>query len=177
MTHLIFDTETTGLVLHPRAKDGQQPRIIEWGGLLVDKEGKELGELNVLINPGMPLPAVITKITGITDNDLVGQPSFPEVAPRIREMFEKADMLVAHNLPFDKSMMELDLRRAGLLEGWPWPKHLMCTVQEHVEAWGHRPKLIELYEFYFGKPLAQTHRAIDDVRALKEVCVAAGVLR
>lgn len=177
MTHLIFDTETTGLLPALGARMKHQARIIEWGGLLVDKEGKELGELNVLINPGMPLPAVITKITGITDKDLVDQPSFPEAAPRIREMFEKADVLVAHNLPFDKSMMELDLRRAGLLEGWPWPKRLVCTVQEHVEAWGHRPKLVELYEFYFGKPLAQTHRAIDDARALKEVCVAAGVLR
>lgn len=177
MTHLIFDTETTGLVLHPRAKDEQQPAIIEWGGLLVDGSGTELRELNVLINPHRVLEARITKITGITEDDLRGQPSFKEVAAQIREMFASADVLIAHNLPFDKNMMTLDLRRAGLLDDWPWPAHELCTVQEHVEEWGRRPKLIELYEHYMGHPLAQTHRAIDDVRALKEVCMAAGVLR
>jgi len=37
--------------------------------------------------------------------------------------------------------------------------------------------LTELFQHYTGRPLAQSHRAIDDVRALKEICVAAGVLR
>lgn len=177
MTHLIFDTETTGLVLHPQAKDSQQPAIIEWGGLLVDCAGNELRELNLLVDPGRPLPEKITKITGITAEDLKGQPHFAEVMAQIREMFAAADVLIAHNLPFDRTLMELDLRRAGALEGWPWPRFSVCTVQEHVEEWGRRPKLLELYEHYMGRPLAQTHRAIDDVRALKEVCIAAGVLR
>lgn len=177
MIHLIFDTETTGLILHPAAKDELQPRIIEWGGLLVDEHGTELKELNVLINPGRPLSADITRITGLTDADLADQPPFSAVAGQLKEMFAEADVLIAHNLPFDHTMMELDLRRARMLESWPWPKLNVCTVQEHAEEWGHRPKLTELYEYYTGHPLAQSHRAIDDVRALKTVCIAAGVLR
>lgn len=177
MTHLIFDTETTGLVLHPRAKDELQPRIIEWGGLLVDGAGNELEELDVLINPGMPLQPVITKITGITDDDLRGQPPFSAVMPLVYNMFKRADVLIAHNLPFDRRMMELELSRANALDEWPWPRIMLCTVQEHAEEWGHRPKLTELYEYYTGTRLAQSHRAIDDVRALKEVCLRAGVLR
>lgn len=176
MKTLIFDTETTGLVLHRKAKAELQPRIIEWGGLLVDEEGNELDSFNTLIDPGVPLPAEITKITGITEAELKGQPTFAEVAPRLRELFSEADVLIAHNLPFDSTMMKLDLGRAGLLDGWPWPKYLICTVQEHAAAWGHRPKLTELYEHYMGRPLAQTHRALDDVRALKEVCLKARVL-
>lgn len=177
MLHLIFDTETTGLILHPAAKDELQPHIIEWGGLLVDEHGTELKELNVLINPGIPIPEEITKITGITQYDIDEQPTFRGVVDAIREMFAAADVLIAHNLPFDYRMMELDLARCGLLAGWPWPRIQLCTVQEHAEEWGRRPKLKELYEHYTGHPLAQTHRAIDDVRALKEVCIAAGVLR
>lgn len=177
MTFLIFDTETTGLILHPRAKDELQPHIIEWGGLLVDERGSELDELNVLINPGVKLDAKITKITGITDDDLDGLPIFAAFVPQIRAMFERADAMVAHNLPFDYGMMKLELARLGALEAWPWPRRMICTVQEHTEEWGRRPKLTELYEHYTGRPLAQSHRALDDVRALKEVCMAAGVLK
>lgn len=177
MTTLIFDTETTGLPLHPNARLELQPHIIEWGGMLVDEEGTELAALNFLIDPGIPLPEVITKITGIKPEDLAGQPTFKFAAMQFKSMFERADQLIAHNLPFDSSLMKFDLTRCGMLDGWPWPRLNLCTVQEHAEMWGRRPKLTELYEFYMGAPLAQTHRAIDDVRALRDVCVKSGVLR
>lgn len=173
---LVFDTETTGIPRHPRAKDSVQPRIIEWGGVLVNEHGDVLDELDVLINPGQPLPPEITKITGITDDDLDGQPTFPEVAPQLRNMFERADTLLAHNLPFDRTMMELDLARAGITD-WPWPPRNVCTVQEHAEEWGYRPNLKKLYQWYFNEPLAQSHRALDDVHALARIAIAAGVLK
>jgi len=96
MIHLIFDTETTGLTLHPRAKDEFQPRIIEWGGLLVDERGNELKELDVLINPGKPIPEHITSITGITDADVANQPPFSVAAQMLKPLFAAADVLVAH---------------------------------------------------------------------------------
>ena len=176
MISLIFDVETTGLPCHPNAKPELQPRIIEWGGMLVDEEGTELAALNFLINPGIQLPPEITKITDITPDDLVGAKFFDEIVEELRPMFSRADQLIAHNLPFDSSLMRFDLARCGKLDGWPWPRVNLCTVQEHAEMWGRRPKLTELYEFYMGTPLAQTHRAIDDVRALRDVCVKAGVL-
>lgn len=176
MLHLIFDTETTGIPKHPDAKRSVQPRIIEWGGVLVDGDGRVVDQLNLLINPGCKLEEIITKITGLTDDDLAAEPSFAEVADRIRPFFERADALIAHNLPFDTTMMRLDLERAGI-EDWPWPAHNICTVQEHAEEWGYRPKLLELYQHYFDEPLDQKHRAIDDVLALAKVCQAAEVLR
>lgn len=176
MTALIFDTETTGLINHPLAKDETQPRVIEWGGCLVDGSGAILDEANILIHPGCPLPEKIVKITGITDEDLKDAPRFHDAVDQIRSFFARADTLVAHNLPFDYGMMELELKRVRQLDGWPWPALKICTVQEHAEEFGHRPKLTELYQYYMGKPLAQTHRALDDVHALVEVCVASGVL-
>jgi len=176
VNHLVFDTETTGLMRHPRAKDSVQPRIIEWGGALVDGQGRVLEELNLLINPGQPLPAEIVKITGITDADLADQPRFGALAPQLHVLFARADVLIAHNLPFDRGLMALELARAAITD-WPWPARQVCTVQEHAEEWGRRPKLTELYEHYMGVPLAQSHRALDDVHALIQVCMAAGVLR
>lgn len=175
MITLVFDTETTGIPLHPRAKVSGQPRIIEFGGVLVDERGKVIDELELLINPGVKLPQVITKITGLTDQDLACEPSFSDVADQIKFMFERADALLAHNLPFDSTMIQLELDR-WRIANWPWPRYNICTVQEHAEEWGKRPKLTELYEHYKGVKLAQTHRALDDVLALADVAKMAGVL-
>lgn len=175
MTALLFDTETTGLPYHDEAKDAVQPRIIEWGGVLANERGEIIDELDLLINPGMKLPAKITKITGLTDEDLAGAPRFAEVAGQISSFFERADMMIAHNLPFDSFLITLEVQRAGLV--WPWPERAVCTVQEHAEEWGRRPKLTELYKHYTGEKLAQSHRALDDVKALLTVAIKAGVLK
>ncbi len=175
MLALIFDTETTGLTLHPTAKDSLQPRIIEWGGVLIDAGGKIIDELDVLINPGAPLSDEITKITGLTDDDLKDAPRFSDVVPRLRDMFCAASVMIAHNLPFDSTLIKLELKRAGLRD-WPWPKRKICTVQEHAELFGFRPNLGKLYESYFNEPLAQKHRALDDVKALARIVVKMRIL-
>lgn len=171
---LVFDTETTGLPYHPSAKLSAQPRIIEFAAVVVDEEGRRLDETVVLLDPAEKLEAVITKITGLTDADLRGKPSFADAFPALREFFEECDFMIAHNLPFDRKMVALELERAGLELRWPAG---ICTVQENAERWGRRPRLLELYEEVVGEPLDQTHRALDDVEALVEVCQQTGVLR
>lgn len=174
MKILFFDTETTGIPKHPTAPDNVQPHIIEYGGILTDLEGNELSALNLLINPGEKLEPIITKITGITDDDLAGKKSFAEVAPKIAEQFEAADAVVAHNLPFDSTLIELEAERHDL--DWPWPAIQVCSVQEFAEHYGYRPKLTELYEVAKARKLDQTHRALDDVRAMIEAAKALGVI-
>jgi DNA polymerase III epsilon subunit-like protein len=75
---------------------------------------------------------------------------------------------VAHNLPFDRAIMRGELARHGVTD-FPWPEREVCTVGLYKEAWGRNPKLLELYEDVLGRPLAQTHRALDDVKALVEI--------
>lgn len=157
------------------AKDEVQPRIIEWAGVLADSEGNVVDELTMLINPEQPLEPIITKITGLTDEALADQPTFAQCAARLRSFFERATNLIAHNLPFDRTMMELELKRHNITD-WPWPATMTCTVQEHAEEFGRRPKLTELYEHYTGDKLDQSHRALDDVEALLTVAEHAGVL-
>lgn len=171
MNALIFDTETTGLTMHPHARPSLQPRVIEFAGLLIDESGTELDELVFLCNPGQLIDAVIMKITGLSNEDLIPAPPFSENVPKLRALFEKADMLVAHNLPFDHALISHELARLGLLEKWPWPRALLCTAQTYEPIWGHRPKLIELFQHVTGEEYQQTHRAMDDVRALARVVV------
>jgi DNA polymerase III epsilon subunit-like protein len=171
---IIFDTETTGLPKHATAKLSTQPKIIEFGAIIVE-EGAVLSEHRMLINPQQPLEAIITKITGLTDEDLRDAPTFPEVHEELRLLFAGCDAAVAHNMPFDSTMVNLETGRHSL-EPWPWPPRMICTVQEHVEMFGRRAKLLELYEQYMGEPLKQTHRALDDVYALWSVVRKSGVL-
>ena len=175
---MVFDTETTGLPLHPSAPLEKQPRIIEFGAaLLSSKDGSIVEEANILINPGnLPLDPVITKITGLTDDDLKDAPLIREVWPQIVALFAKSRGVIAHNLPFDRSLVKFEMARLDSGE-FPWPARELCTVGAFQEVWGRRPKLVELYEWSIGKPLAQTHRALDDVHALVEIVQKEGVWR
>lgn len=165
MNVLAFDFETTGLTVHPSAPLDRQPRPIEFGGVLVDHLGRELDTIEVLIDPGVDIEPKITEITGITNEMLREQGvPFDEAAAQILPLFRDADVMVAHNLPFDETILRLALKRAGIAD-WPWPRGI-CTAQEYRAVNGKRPRLIHLHEQVMGRKLEQTHRALDDVRAL-----------
>ena len=168
-TFLIFDTETTGLLAPSVSPLDKQPRIIELAVLRVN--GADASSASWLINPGVPISAEITKITGLTDADLKDKPTFAQLLPEIRQWFDGADFGVAHNAPFDTGMLRTELALAACAD-FPWPGETLCTVQEYRHLLGERAKLTVLYELLTGKPLKQTHRAMDDVMALHEALAA-----
>lgn len=174
MISLVFDTETTGLPLPMIAPLEKQPKIIELALTLVDN-GKVIGSRSWLFNPGEPLSATITKITGLTDDDLAGKPTFAECLQEVMVPFKRSDITVAHNHNFDYSLMQFELMRCGCTD-FPWPDLSMCTVQEYRHVMGFQPSLMVLYEHVMGKPLAQTHRAQDDVDALVELLIKEGAI-
>ena len=175
MKLLVFDTETTGLTLPSTAPLEKQPKVIELGLVVLDGL-EEIFSGNWLVNPGELISAEITKITGITNDQLVGMPSFAEVWEEASGHFVQADGVLAHNLPFDKSLVDFECRRITEAPFLFWPSVQICSVQEYVHVFGRRPKLKDLYEQYTFKKLEQTHRALDDVRALVEAIRASGLV-
>lgn len=165
---IVFDTETTGLTLHPRAPVTRQPRMIEFGAVLLDARGEVVEEASVLCNPQEPITEEITKITGLTDADVRDAPTFEQLLPQLTRLFGAAQAVVAHNLPFDRTIIHGELARAQVTH-FPWPRAEFCTVQLYAEAWGRNPRLVELYAHVMDEPLAQTHRALDDVLALVKI--------
>lgn len=166
---IVYDTETTGLTLHPSAEVRKQPRIIEFACAILDPEdGAVVETAEMLIHPECQLPPEIIKITGITDDDLVGALPFKAHLGQLKRLFSGCDTVMSHNLPFDKAMLFNELARIEC-EGFPWPSREICTVGLYKDGWGRNPKLKELYAAVQGKPLAQTHRALDDVKALVEI--------
>lgn len=150
----------------------KQPRIIELGAIAVEPNGTVFGELSQLLNPGIQISEEITKITGIKNEDLVGKPTFAEFLPRLEEFVAGCDLIICHNAPFDMGMLRFDLRRCGAEKTFPWPAEILCTAQEYAHLLSERPGLIHLYKAVFGRELAQTHRAVEDCRALLEVLMA-----
>lgn len=153
-TYAILDTETTGM----SANAGQ---IIEIGILRVE-EGKVVKTFHSLINPGRLLSHTIRGITGITDEELEGAPSFEEKADEIVEMLEGA-VLVAHNARFDYSFIKAEFAR---LEK-KFSAKTLCTVKLSrlmypEQAYHNLDAVIDAH----GLSIASRHRAFDDAEVL-----------
>lgn len=159
---IFFDVETTGLIDNELLPLDRQPRIIEIGALKTDAEGVELGSLSMLIDPGMALPEIITKITGITDADLKGQRKFADVLPEVAAFFRGEETMLAHNARFDLMLLVFELRR--LDKQWQFP---FCSrVTDTRVRW--RGKLAEWAKKVKGPDWVQSHRAIEDCRLLRD---------
>jgi DNA polymerase III epsilon subunit family exonuclease len=175
MNRIVFDTETTGLTLPEIADLKQQPKIIEIGAVRIDGENV-VARYSQLIYPGELITSQITKITGITNEDLKGKPTFAEIVTDIKKLFDGVDELIAHNAPFDCALLRYDLQRCGIND-FVWPRIITCTVQEFAHINGYNLKLTQLYEIIMNKQLAQTHRALDDVDALVEILDKVGYFK
>ena len=121
------------------------------------------------------LPSIIPKITGITDEMLVGKPTFRECMVLFGAFFQGADMLIAHNADFDTKVLQIALDRDGIA-GFPIPKEIFCSMHgyQHVAPTPKWLKLVELYKIIMGEELAQTHRALDDCEAVYDILVKDG---
>jgi len=99
---IVLDTETTGL-------DSQTEKVIELAMLsvLVDTTtGLPVGTVTVFESfedPGKPIPAQITEITGINDSMVKGL-RIDDAA--VKALVEQADLVVAHNAGFDRPFVE-----------------------------------------------------------------------
>lgn len=165
----LVDFETTGLTSHFEASLNVQPRAIEFGAILTDGE-TILDEIDLIINPQQELEEVITKITGIQQHQVDAAEPFPAHVAAISAFLSRADIAIAHNMAFDRSIMDFDCQRAGLtLADVCWPAREFCTVELTRPFYGRRMKLEELYNMHVG-PIVQTHRAVDDCKMLFEVC-------
>ncbi len=167
MKAFIFDTETDALISNKIVRQEKWPRVIEFCGKVYDTEKKTVtSTINTLIKSGRKIPKEVVEITSITDDMIVDAPRLQDVADQIRNIAQACDVIVAHNLSFDKMVMELEAKRLELSPFFRKEQRLFCTVEATEHYKGHRLNLNALHEYLFSEPFTGAHRAEVDVDAL-----------
>ncbi len=162
---IVFDTETTGLTNNNSTDPALQPRIIELAAIKLDmNSGKELDRMAFLAHPGHGLSPEITKITGITDKDLDGQPPFVASLQKLTEFFIGVRRVGGHNVWFDLDLLYYELVRLNAVRKFPWPPIQFDTIDLSMHITGRRMKLVDLHQHLFKKPF-DAHRAMNDTEA------------
>jgi DNA polymerase III epsilon subunit family exonuclease len=160
--YVVVDLETTGL--RP-ARAG----ICEIGAVRLDGF-LPAGTFETLVDPGLPLPAAVSSLTGLADRDLHGAPRV-EAAIRRFLGFADASVLVAHNARFDLAFLDREVER---LTGRRIAAPVVDTVGLARRLLAGRVARVSLASLahFFGTSVRPCHRALPDARATAEILVA-----
>ena len=162
----VVDVETTGY-------DPARDRLIEVAAAIM--RGPEVVDrFSSLVDPLVPIPAEITKLTGITDGEVAGAAS-AESATAALASFAGGRPLLAHNASFDQAFLERVLGQGGM--GGEWLDTLVLARIGLPRLRSHR--LNDLAEAFVAADGLRPHRAPDDVEALCRVwrIALAGIAR
>ena len=157
---VVFDLETTGL-------SPEKNRIIEIGAVRVSG-GEIVDKFSTFVNPEVPIPFEIEKLTSINDAMVIGAPKIEEALPRFLEFCGDA-ALVGHNAAFDVSFVAHSAARLGL----PFDPTVLDTVTlaQHLLPNLNRYKL-DMVAKALNVSLENHHRAVDDAGATAEIFAA-----
>jgi DNA polymerase III subunit epsilon len=167
---VVVDLETTG-------GSAVYDRVLEVAAIRVEN-GIVQDRFERLVEPGVPIPPFVTRITGINSALVRGKPSFDSLLPDLRRLFDGA-VVVAHNASFDCNFLSNAFGRAGL----PWQGDRLCTLRlaRRLIPGLHSYRLDSLCAF-LGFTFVQRHRAGPDAEAtlsllqhLLETAVARGI--
>jgi DNA polymerase III subunit epsilon len=158
---VIFDLETTGL-------DLVRDRIIQISYIKVSPDGTE-DRQNLFVNPGKPIPQLVVELTGISNEDVAGAPTFKELAPTLCQQFAGCDFAGYNSNHFDVPMLAEEFLRAGI--DFDFTKCRLIDAQTIFHKMEKR-NLAAAYKFYCGRKMEedfQAHRADQDTEATYRV--------
>ena len=104
-TFVVFDIETTGF-------SPLKNRIIEIGAVKV-QNGQIIDRFSEFVNPEVPIPFRIEKLTSINDEMVMNAPTRDVIIPKFLEFCEGC-VLVGHNVSFDISFINQNCKELGI---------------------------------------------------------------
>lgn len=163
--HLVFDTETTGLIRNTVVNLSKQPEMFEFYGVSVDMDTLTLGcDLHVFAKPTKKMEEGAKKATGKNDDFVKDFEPFSKNAQIIKEFIESHDAVVAHNAMYDINIINFEFERLGQVINWP---KIICTVEKTEHIFYKMTSLTDMYKYLFdGEDFDGKHTADEDVRAL-----------
>jgi DNA polymerase III epsilon subunit-like protein len=167
LSYISFDTETTGV------EPGSRP--VEIAAIHFLEDGTVLDRFESLCNPGLPLPADVSAIHGLTAEEVAAAPSLEDTLHRFLVWMDEQDQsgqppyaMLAHYATYDVSILSYALD----LVGKPHPdKVVVCTCEmaKAIKETANN-KLDTLVEHY-GLVRDQAHRALADADAVRQYFV------
>ncbi len=157
-TYVALDLETTGL-------SPENDRILEIGALRIEA-GEMTASYETFVRCEIPIPQLITQLTGITDEMVEGSPCTEEAVRGFLD-FSGDYALLGHNLPFDYGFMKHTAARLGL----PYERNGLDTLKMARTCLpGLEKKSLDQVSAYLGIPQEQHHRALDDALTAARIC-------
>ena len=156
---VVFDIETTGF-------SPVNNRIIEIGAVKV-KGGEIADKFSAFVNPDVPIPFEIEKLTGINDGMVGDAPYIEQVLPEFLAFCE-GTVLVAHNAGFDMSFIKENAMRQGLGRKFTCVDTLGIARILLPHQGRHT---LDAVAKTLGVSLENHHRAVDDAQATAEIFV------
>jgi DNA polymerase III subunit epsilon len=150
----IIDVETTGT-------NATYDRIIEVGVLKV-QNGRVVRTYSTLVDPERAVPYHIERLTGITNRDLKGAPTFDQIKDELHELLE-GSIFVAHNARFDYGFVRSEFERHRL----DFSARCLCTARLSRLLFPEQKRHnLDSIMDRFGLSCTQRHRAFDDASVL-----------
>ena len=157
--YVVFDIETTGF-------SPVTNRIIEIGAVKVEN-GEITERFSTFVNPQVPIPFHIEKLTSINDSMVMDADPIEVVLPQFLEFVGDA-ILVAHNANFDVSFIKENAKRQGI----PVDFTYVDTVGiARALLTGQSKYTLDAVAKTLGISLENHHRAVDDAECTAEIFV------
>jgi DNA polymerase III epsilon subunit family exonuclease len=149
----VIDLETTGL-------SASTCEILEIG-LVVLRHGLRVRRFGTLVRTDRSVPSVISALTGIREQDLLGAPPELQALVQLQGVFEeeRVEALVAHNARFDRSFLAAAWERHLLSP--PLPPFL-CTLRLARRLIPARRYSLDNLAEHLGLLPRPRHRALGD---------------
>ncbi|MDV7185664.1 exonuclease domain-containing protein [Lutibacter sp. TH_r2] len=158
---IFFDLETTGINI---AKD----RIVEISILKVFPNGNKESK-TWLVNPEMKIPKEASDIHGITNERVVTEPTFKELASQVSDLIKGCDLAGFNSNRFDIPLLAEEMLRAEI--DFDMKNRVAVDVQVIFHKKEQRT-LSAAYKFYCDKNLDNAHSAEADTNATYEILKA-----
>lgn len=152
--YVVVDVETTGF------SPGRGDRVVEIAMVRVSEDGAVEAEWTTLVNPLRDVGP--TRVHGIRASDVVGAPTFRQIAPAVLGELERRT-LVAHNAAFDFRFLHAELAAAGHPVDAAHPR--LCTMQWSTSFLQAPSRRLADCCAAAGITNARAHSALGDARA------------
>ncbi|MBO4981665.1 MAG: PolC-type DNA polymerase III [Lachnospiraceae bacterium] len=156
---VVFDIETTGF-------SPVNNRIIEIGAVKVSK-GEIVDRFSAFVNPQVPIPFEIEKLTGINDDMVLEAGTIEEILPGFLGFCDDC-VMVAHNAGFDMSFIMENCKRLGYPKEFTYVDTLGMA---RVLLPGQAKHTLDAVAKTLGISLENHHRAVDDAECTAQIFV------